>query len=572
MSGATIGQYRIESKLGEGGVGEVHLAIDTVLGRTVAIKSLRPELAARPSIVDRFRAEAQTLATLNHPNIATLYGLEWDGELPVMVMEYVDGVSLAALVRRLGPLTLEQTLSIFEQALEGLAYIHARGVVHRDIKGSNLLLDSDGVLKIMDFGISHVLGSERLTKVGQLVGTPEFMSPEQIQGDEPDARSDLYSLGILLWLLLSGRLPFVARGEFDVLRAQVEQEPEPFSQVTSGLPEALNELLARALAKDPADRFQSAEEFRAALAPLHHEDPKPIEREPEEARTGPDLRGLVAAIRDSDVVRGELDTDQSIRASDSLCDAAPLDSTRSLDGIGVGSAEGGTCETTPWLTAVPFGEQEPASAASAASREPADRATARRWGWRTAAGLVVTAIALSFAANRVWLEERVEALMSPVPSITVGSPPGADARQSVPARNAIVGRATAAADKPGLGLESEAWAAEAADGHRRGDTSKAGSVGEAGVASASNVAPAADRPEAKGRSVASGAPVTKAAAKAAPKVESRSVSKKPATKKRTKRTAKSSSKSGTKSKAAKKQKPAEPENPSGSETKWMIRR
>jgi serine/threonine protein kinase len=453
MRGATIGQYRIESKLGEGGAGEVHLAVDTVLGRTVAIKRLRPELAARPQLMERFRGEAQTLATLNHPNIATLYGLEWDGDAPVMVMEHVDGVSLAALVRRLGPLTLEQTLSIFDQALEGMAYIHRQGIVHRDIKGSNLLIDSDGVLKIMDFGISRVLGSERLTKVGQLVGTPEFMSPEQIRGEEPDARSDLYSLGILLWMLLSASLPFEATGEFDVLRAQVEQEAPYFFEVVEGLPTEIYELIAIALAKDPDERFQSAEEFRAALAPFMASHAE-LSAQAGESESSSQLKQLVvAATRDSEVVQGELERHPPTLTADRVLDPAEVRATRSHSGDGVDGAPLLTVgETSPWLTAVPLGP------------EPLDLAGSqkRRWGWRTLAGLLVTTLALGVAANRLWLEARSE---GPPPVAATGAnaqgekaPGTATHRPGIASRDATVALAVEAAERPGPAVESGARA------------------------------------------------------------------------------------------------------------------
>jgi len=266
--GERIGPYRIERRLGEGGIGEVFQAVDEALARPVAIKRLRPELAAREPLVARFRSEAQTLARLNHPNIATLYALEHAEGSMCMVMEYVEGETISSLLRERGPLDLEPALRLAIQALDGIGYAHACGVIHRDIKGSNLMLDATGTLKLMDFGIARVLGEQRQTRAGALVGTPEFMAPEQVRGEDADERSDLYSLAILFFSLRSGRAPFRAHSEYDVLKAQVEQAAPSILDENPDLPAELDAVLRRALAKRPEDRFQSAAEFRTALEAL----------------------------------------------------------------------------------------------------------------------------------------------------------------------------------------------------------------------------------------------------------------------------------------------------------------
>jgi serine/threonine-protein kinase len=256
-----IGQYRILSELGSGGMGVVYRALDLLLEREVALKRLRSEYAASSSVMDRFRKEAQLQAKLNHPNIAQLYTLVQDGDSLCIVMELVDGTVL----RQFMPLPWQSALPVVLQVLEALDYAHRRGVLHRDIKPENIVIDREGTVKVMDFGIAHALGAARLTRERVVIGTLEYMPPERILNREMDQRSDVYSVGALLFEMLCGRLPFVSDSEYELLRAQVEAEPPPVNQFVSGVPEFVAAAIRRALEKDPRNRFASCADMAAAL-------------------------------------------------------------------------------------------------------------------------------------------------------------------------------------------------------------------------------------------------------------------------------------------------------------------
>jgi serine/threonine protein kinase len=267
MVGQTIGKYRVVSRLGRGGMGTVYKAVDETLDREVAIKCLNPDLGD-PEILKRFRAEALALARLNHPNIATLFELtEHKGEL-LMVMEFLRGETFDSLSQRIGPLPVDRAAQMCSQVLDALGHAHHAGVVHRDLKPANLMLTESGQTKVMDFGLARMAGTEHLTNDGFMVGTPAYMAPEQVLGREIDGRADLYAIGVVLFRLLTGQLPFKAESGIAMVHRQLHDAPTPIRQLRMELPGVCEEILDRALAKAPKDRFQTAEDFRTALVEL----------------------------------------------------------------------------------------------------------------------------------------------------------------------------------------------------------------------------------------------------------------------------------------------------------------
>ncbi len=261
MIGKTVGNYKIEEKLGEGGMGAVYRGVDTMLDREVAIKALKPELASQTSIVERFRSEAVTLAKLNHPNIASLYSLFRQGEELYMVLEYVRGETLDSILQKRGALPSEEAIPVFCQVLDGINHAHEFGIVHRDIKPANMMLTENGKLKVLDFGIARLLGSARMTRAGNIIGTLEYMAPEQVKGQETDARSDIYALGMMLYEVLTGKTPFDTENEFELMKLQTETMPIPPREINPDIPEEVEAAIMQAIAKDPNERYQNAGEF-----------------------------------------------------------------------------------------------------------------------------------------------------------------------------------------------------------------------------------------------------------------------------------------------------------------------
>jgi eukaryotic-like serine/threonine-protein kinase len=266
MLGRVVGSYRIVEKLGEGGMGAVYRAVDEMLEREVAIKAIRPDLAREPQIVERFRAEAKILARVSHPAIAGIYSFFLDGGELFLAMELVRGRTLSEVIEAGGALPWQRAVPLLSTALEGIEQAHRAGIIHRDLKPDNLMLTEADTLKVMDFGIARMAGSNHLTRTGLLVGTLRYIAPEQIRGEEVDRRTDLYALGAVFYQMLTGRVPFDGTTEFAILKAQLDDAPVPPASLVPGLPEWVDRAVLKALEKDPAARFQSVEELRLFLS------------------------------------------------------------------------------------------------------------------------------------------------------------------------------------------------------------------------------------------------------------------------------------------------------------------
>ncbi len=262
--GQRVGDYEVVRMLGAGGMGHVYQVRNVISNRIEAMKVLLPDLVAEPDLAARFISEIRMLASFDHPNIAQLHtAFQVDNQL-VMMMEFVEGFTLEQRAKQ-GPIPPSDTLNYMQQVLAALSYAHGRGVVHRDIKPANIMVTPHGVVKLMDFGIAKSHTEMDLTRPGTTMGSLYYMSPEQVRGGTVDARSDIYSVGIMMYELLAGRRPFEADSAYGILQQQCNVAPQPPIAVNQQLPQPLSDLIMCALAKDPANRFQNAQAVANAL-------------------------------------------------------------------------------------------------------------------------------------------------------------------------------------------------------------------------------------------------------------------------------------------------------------------
>ncbi|MGH9604986.1 MAG: serine/threonine protein kinase [Terracidiphilus sp.] len=284
--GQRVGDYEVISLLGSGGMGRVYRVRNIISGREEAMKVLLPDYASEPELAARFVGEIRTLAVLEHPNIAQLRtAFQFENQL-VMVMALVEGVTLESLAAERRT-SVEQVLEYSSQVLSALSYAHSRGVTHRDIKPANIMITSHGLVKLMDFGIAKSTEDLHLTRPGTTMGSIYYMSPEQVRGSTVDARSDIYSFGVTLYEMLTGRRPFQAETSFSVLNAHLKEAPIPPVQINPALPPALNQIVLCAMAKEPTDRFQSADEMRNAIRGVQRPAQAAAPAVPEAAQAGP---------------------------------------------------------------------------------------------------------------------------------------------------------------------------------------------------------------------------------------------------------------------------------------------
>jgi serine/threonine-protein kinase len=297
QAGDRVGDYEVVDVLGAGGMGKVYKVRNVISDRLEAMKVLLPNLEGDPELADRFVREIKVQASLQHPNIAGLHtALRIDNQL-LMMLEYVEGKTLESELRN-GRIPTDKAVEYVQQVLTALAYAHARGIVHRDIKPANMMLTGSGVVKLMDFGIARIAADQKLTQTGRTVGSLYYMSPEQINGADLDARSDLYSLGISLYELVTKSRPFQGDSDYSIMAAHLEAQPVPPIEVDPSLPRALNDIILMSIAKDPAQRFQSADAFRAALrsvspAPVASSAPTAMPAPP---RAASSRRGVYMAL------------------------------------------------------------------------------------------------------------------------------------------------------------------------------------------------------------------------------------------------------------------------------------
>jgi eukaryotic-like serine/threonine-protein kinase len=297
-NGVLIGRYRVEAPIGAGGMGEVYRVTDTASGRTMALKTL-PRGPVESRVWERFLNEATIQSQLSHPAIAAFHEMFLWGELPCLIMEYVAGQTLDQVLVVTGPLPPSEAGRLLIAICDALAYLHGMGILHRDLKSSNVKLTPDGRVKLIDFGIARFRNASRMTQVGAVAGTPEMLAPELLRGRLADEASEIWGVGVLGYEMLTGRLPFVGTAAQDVYRQILEADPAPPSELNPDVPANLDRVVMRCLSKNPAKRYRSCGEVRRALAGKARTEPPAITAMPRKAGTwkrAAVVAGIAAAL------------------------------------------------------------------------------------------------------------------------------------------------------------------------------------------------------------------------------------------------------------------------------------
>ena len=299
------GRYELRSQIARGGTAHVYLAHDILLDRPVALKVLYPELSTNNSFVERFRREAQAAANLSHPNIVQIFDWGESENTYFIVMEYIDGEPLSSIIRTQSPIAADQAAAVAADIAKALGYAHRHGVIHRDVKPGNVLITQDGQVKVTDFGIARAIGAdEQVTQTGLVMGTATYFSPEQAQGLEVDGRSDIYSLGVVLYEMVTGRAPFTGETPVAIAYQHVREQPASPRSINPAIPSALEAIILQAMAKLPADRFRSADEMRADLDRFVRGQTV-LAQPPTEAFTGP-----ATEVIDAGAINAHLNIDE----------------------------------------------------------------------------------------------------------------------------------------------------------------------------------------------------------------------------------------------------------------------
>ena len=267
------GRYQIIEELGRGGMGRVYKVLDKDIDENVALKLLNPEVAADEKIIKRFQNELKFARKIAHKNVCKMYHLAKKEKTPYITMEYVPGEDLKSSIRRMEQITVEKAVSIAKQICEGLAEAHRLGVVHRDLKPQNVMIDSEGNAHIMDFGISHSLETRGVTEAGEIIGTPEYMSPEQVEGKEVSKRSDIYSLGVILYEMVTGRVPFEGDTALSIALKHKSEMPQKPRQINAQIPENLSRVILKCMEKDKEKRYEGADELLSELVRIEQAIP-----------------------------------------------------------------------------------------------------------------------------------------------------------------------------------------------------------------------------------------------------------------------------------------------------------